>query len=319
MTRESSNDVLQRTPADARRRCRRAKGRYCDEGHDRPWHAAGDHPPQPRDRQARRVCEHVLVHTGQNFDQWLNDIFFHELGVRAPDRELGVRGAASGQVGRFSPRCDAVLRTNGPTPAHPRRHQQRLCARSWPSAWASRSTTWRRATAASTTACLKRSTGASSTTQALCSCRTRSAAGEPRARGDRRRRIYVTGNPIQEVLTHYDARRSTPRRARAAGVERGGYFLVTMHRAENVDIGRALAWLSRRSAGAAAVRHARGLQPAPAHRRRCGFGVEAGGEPCTSSSPWVSSTSWPSRGTRSACSPTAARCRRSAASSGCPP
>ena len=39
------------------------------------------------------LCEHVLVHTGQNFDPRLKDVFFDELGVRAPDRELGITGS----------------------------------------------------------------------------------------------------------------------------------------------------------------------------------------------------------------------------------
>ena len=37
-------------------------------------------------------CDHVLVHTGQNFEATLSDIFFEELGVRAPDHSLGCRG-----------------------------------------------------------------------------------------------------------------------------------------------------------------------------------------------------------------------------------
>ena len=35
-----------------------------------------------------RVCDHVLVHTGQNHDPALSDVFFAELGVRAPDHHL---------------------------------------------------------------------------------------------------------------------------------------------------------------------------------------------------------------------------------------
>ena len=30
-------------------------------------------------------CEHVLVHTGQNYDYELNEVFFSELGIRKPD------------------------------------------------------------------------------------------------------------------------------------------------------------------------------------------------------------------------------------------
>ena len=50
------------------------------------------------------------------------------------------------------------------------------------------------------------------------------------------RRIYVTGNPILEVLTHYGERIEASPVHERLGLERGGYFLVTMHRAENVDI-----------------------------------------------------------------------------------
>ena len=31
------------------------------------------------------LCEHVLVHTGQNYDPHLSDVFFRELGVRPPN------------------------------------------------------------------------------------------------------------------------------------------------------------------------------------------------------------------------------------------
>src|SRR5690349_5329108 len=39
-------------------------------------------------------AEHVLVHTGQNFDHELNSIFFEQLGVRAPDELLEAGGAS---------------------------------------------------------------------------------------------------------------------------------------------------------------------------------------------------------------------------------
>ena len=47
-----------------------------------------------------QLCDHVLVHTGQNFDPALSDVFFSELGIRAPDHALACRGASFGaQVG----------------------------------------------------------------------------------------------------------------------------------------------------------------------------------------------------------------------------
>ena len=41
--------------------------------------------------------EHVLVHTGQNYDPRLNDLFFQELRVRKPDHFLGARGETMGE------------------------------------------------------------------------------------------------------------------------------------------------------------------------------------------------------------------------------
>ncbi len=36
-----------------------------------------------------RHCDHILVHTGQNFDYELNQVFFGDLGIREPDVFLG--------------------------------------------------------------------------------------------------------------------------------------------------------------------------------------------------------------------------------------
>ncbi len=42
--------------------------------------------------------DHILVHTGQNYDYTLNEVFFSELGLRAPDYYLGVVGENLGQT-----------------------------------------------------------------------------------------------------------------------------------------------------------------------------------------------------------------------------
>ena len=44
------------------------------------------------------VFDHVLVHTGQNYDYELNQVFFEGLGLREPDRYLGVAGADLGET-----------------------------------------------------------------------------------------------------------------------------------------------------------------------------------------------------------------------------
>jgi len=45
-----------------------------------------------------KYFNHILVHTGQNWDYTLNDIFFEELGLRQPDHYLGVVGADLGET-----------------------------------------------------------------------------------------------------------------------------------------------------------------------------------------------------------------------------
>jgi UDP-N-acetylglucosamine 2-epimerase (non-hydrolysing) len=49
-------------------------------------------------------------------------------------------------------------------------------------------------------------------------------------------RVYVTGNPIKEVLDHYEPQIESSRALSELGLEAGKYFLVTLHRAENVDV-----------------------------------------------------------------------------------
>jgi len=62
-----------------------------------------------------RHIEHVLVHSGQNFDYELNELFFKELGIRSPDYYLDVAGNSVVQtIARVIERFDAVLETEQP-------------------------------------------------------------------------------------------------------------------------------------------------------------------------------------------------------------
>lgn len=55
-------------------------------------------------------CEHVLVHTGQNYDYELNQVFFDDLGVRKPDHFLGSAGGnAAETIGNLIIAVDRVL------------------------------------------------------------------------------------------------------------------------------------------------------------------------------------------------------------------
>lgn len=58
-----------------------------------------------------RYLEHVLIHTGQNYDYELNQIFFDDLGLRAPDHYLEAAGATAAEtIGQVIARSDEVLR-----------------------------------------------------------------------------------------------------------------------------------------------------------------------------------------------------------------
>ena len=55
-------------------------------------------------------CDHVLVHTGQNYDYELNGIFFEDLGIRKPDRFLEAAGASGAEtIGKVIIAADQAL------------------------------------------------------------------------------------------------------------------------------------------------------------------------------------------------------------------
>ena len=49
-------------------------------------------------KKCDKYFEHILVHTGQNYDYGLNKVFFDELKLREPDYYLGVVGENLGQT-----------------------------------------------------------------------------------------------------------------------------------------------------------------------------------------------------------------------------
>ena len=62
-----------------------------------------------------RECDHVLAHTGQNFDTELNQVFFEDLDIRRPDRFLDAAGVTACQtIGRIIERMDLVLDQDRP-------------------------------------------------------------------------------------------------------------------------------------------------------------------------------------------------------------
>jgi UDP-N-acetylglucosamine 2-epimerase (non-hydrolysing) len=185
-----------------------------------------------------RLCEHKLVHTGQNFDPNLSDIFFQQLRVRPPDYDLGVTGETFGQqIGQMLAAVDKVLNDERPDallilgdtnsglcsilakrmgiPVHHMEAGNRCYDDRVPEE------------------VNRRIIDHSSTVLLPYTQRSKENLVREGIEGHR---IYVTGNPINEVINFYDADiRASDIHARLE-VEPAKYFLVTMHRAENVDV-----------------------------------------------------------------------------------
>src|SRR5659263_492695 len=55
------------------------------------------------------TADHLLVHTGQNYDDRLSGMFFREMGVREPDVYMGVRGVGfADQLGQMLGKCETT-------------------------------------------------------------------------------------------------------------------------------------------------------------------------------------------------------------------
>lgn len=185
---------------------------------------------------------HVLVHTGQNFDASLSDVFFGELGVRAPDRYLGVReDTFGGQIGAIVARAEQALReerpdrvlilgdTNSGLAALP---AKRLGVQVFHMEAGNRCYDDRVPEEVN-----RRVIDHSSDVLLPYTERSRMNLLREGIDGER---IYVTGNPIFEVLRRYETQIGASDVLHRLGVEPRRYFLVTLHREENVDVERRL-------------------------------------------------------------------------------
>jgi UDP-N-acetylglucosamine 2-epimerase (non-hydrolysing) len=185
-----------------------------------------------------KVCNHVLVHTGQNFDPNLSDIFFTELGVRQPDHYLGIQSGSFGsQVGQLLQRVDEVLAKERP---------DRLLVLGDTNSGLSAILAKRRGIPVfhmeAGNRCFddrvpeeinRRLIDHSSDILMPYTERSRHNLLREGLPGHR---IFVTGNPILEVINHYQSDIASSRIHEQLGLKKTKYFLATIHRAENVDL-----------------------------------------------------------------------------------
>ena len=191
-------------------------------------------------------CEHITVHTGQNYEESLSDIFLRDLRVRTPDVHLGIRAASFGQqfaqiiTGSESllreRRPDAVLILGDTNSALSAITAARLGIPVFHMEAGNRCYDDRVPEEVN-----RRIIDHSSSF--LLPYTERSKDNLVRE-GIERERIFVTGNPIFEVIESFRPEIDASKVLEQLGLESRGFYLVTMHRAENVDDPRRLASLA---------------------------------------------------------------------------
>lgn len=184
------------------------------------------------------LCQHVLVHTGQNFSSGLSDIFFQQLGVRQPDHFLEVRGDSFGeQIGKIIAASEKVLLKEKPdrllilgdtNSALVAIIAKRLGIPVYHMEAGNRCYDDRVPEEVN-----RRIIDHSSDVLMPYTERSRQNLI---AEGIKGHRIFVTGNPIREVIQHYAPQVNQSTVLDQLGLQSQKYILVTMHRAENVDV-----------------------------------------------------------------------------------
>ena len=184
-----------------------------------------------------RFCEQVLVHTGQNYDENLSDVFFRELDLRQPDMYLDVRATDfAAQVGQIVARSGQALDQVQP---------DRLLILGDTNSGLAAIVAARRSIPVfhleAGNRCYDNRVPEEINRRIIDHCSTVLMPYTHRSKenllreGIERERIFVIGNPIYEVLNTYGAQIEASDVLSRLDVRPGEYFLVTMHRAENVD------------------------------------------------------------------------------------
>ena len=182
-------------------------------------------------------CEHVTVHTGQNYDESLSDIFIRDLEVRTPDIHFGIKSSSFGsQIGQILSKTDEILEQHKP--------DRILILGDTNSALSAIIAARRQIPVFHMEAgnrCFddrvpeevnRRIIDHSS---AILMPYTERSKENLVREGIERDRVYVTGNPIKEVLDHFSDNIEASSALEQFAVRSFEYFLVTLHRSENVD------------------------------------------------------------------------------------
>lgn len=183
------------------------------------------------------TVDHVLVHTGQNYDWTLNDVFFHDLGLREPDHALGVNTSSLGRVlgetliraeeVMLAERPDAVLVLGDTNSCIAAVMAKRLRIPVYHMEAGNR--------------CFDENVPEETNRRLVDHVAdfnlvyTEHARRNLLAEGLHPRRVMLTGSPMREVLDFNLASINASDVLDRLCLQRGGYLLVSAHREENVD------------------------------------------------------------------------------------
>jgi UDP-N-acetylglucosamine 2-epimerase (non-hydrolysing) len=185
-----------------------------------------------------KYSEHILVHTGQNSASLLSDVFFQEFGLRAPDHHMGiVEPDFARQIGRIMSGCydlfvklrpDRLLILGDTNSAFSSVVAKRLGIPVFHMEAGNRCFDPRVPEEVN-----RRVIDHSSDILMPYTERSRQNLLREGFPSDR---VYVTGNPIHEIMSAHADRSDASDVLSRLAIVRGGYFLATLHRAENVDV-----------------------------------------------------------------------------------
>lgn len=181
--------------------------------------------------------DHVLVHTGQNFDYELNEIFFQELGVRRPDAFLDAAGSTAAEtIGQVLIRVDPLLAEHQP--------EALLLLGDTNSCLAAIPAKRRKIPIFHMEAgnrCYDQRVPEETNRKIVDHTSDINLPYSDIARENLLRenfdpaRVIKTGSPMYEVLEYYRPQIEASRALQELGLQPGAYFVVSAHREENVD------------------------------------------------------------------------------------
>ena len=184
-----------------------------------------------------QCCEHIIVHTGQNYDYELNEIFFKDLDVRKPDYFLGVDTSSLGSVvGGILVEIEKVLTSLLPDAVLILGDTNSAIA-----AYIARRMKIPVYHMEAGNRCFDRNVPEETNRKMVDHLSdfnlvyTEHARRNLLAEGLPARRIYLTGSPMREVLEFYRKQIQASDIIASLGLVEHGYFLASIHREENVD------------------------------------------------------------------------------------